>query len=83
MKKLRSLVLAVAAVAVVGTTLSSTANAGQYIGKFDYANTPARILQSTSTYHYRSLWADIHAMRQRDAQCGYGWASYNGQCYMK
>jgi hypothetical protein len=36
----RSAILAAAAIAVVGTTLSSTANAGQYIGKFDYANTP-------------------------------------------
>jgi len=42
---LRSAILAVAAVAVVGTTLTSTANAGQLIGRFDYGTTPARPLR--------------------------------------
>jgi hypothetical protein len=43
---LRSAILAVAAVAVVavvGTALTSTANAAQFIGRFDYANTPLHL----------------------------------------
>jgi hypothetical protein len=46
----RSAILAVAAVAVVGTTLASTANAGQFIGKFDYANTPTPPTHTMSRY---------------------------------
>jgi Ni/Co efflux regulator RcnB len=56
---LRSVILAVAAVAVVGTTLTSSANAGQFIGKFDMSNTPIPT-------HTMSAWQRWRQTRHRD-----------------
>jgi hypothetical protein len=60
MKTLRSVILAVAAVAVVGTTLSSPANAGQYIGKFDYGTTAPPIPQWARHLRCGYGWGSYH-----------------------
>jgi hypothetical protein len=83
---LRSAILAVAAVAVVGTTLTSAANAQSYWGTH---HTEAAYNRLQSVPGFQKLSGSQKRMRERQVQthlnagCGYGWNyGVDGKCHM-